>query len=895
MTLNSRNRTGIVFSFFGICWFFGLLPDGSAEPAALGRFSIAEGGHELFLPYSSNYPIDVRNTNIERIFISQHGRGGGADTYRDRGVAAASRVPGATEKTLVFAPEFMDEGEFTAPEPGNDLLYWTGGNQDWPWGGLSGDTGDHPRDFRISSFTVLDRILETVCDRSLFPNLKKILIAGHSAGGQFVNRYSATNRFEDEVAQPMGVKVRYVVMNPSSCLYFNNVRAVSGTVDDFEVPTDAAGTGFSDWGYGLENLWDYAADIGAEEIVRKYPRRDVVYLNGSLDNDPNDASLDRSDAAMYQGNNRLERGITYFNYLRHFFGPRILETQIQETVPGAAHSGNQMMRSDIGVIYLFDYNPAGSKVMYVDKRAPFGGSGTDWGDPFRSLDDAISVGRPGDEIRVAQGAYVPSIRTDPDDPRTASFALRPAVKLRGSYAGMGAPLPNAQDPVLYETRLRGDRFGNDTLANGTAENCYHVLSSQRADEKTEVRYFTIMAGNADSATSPFDAGGGAFLAGTRPQFYFCTFKENWARHGGAAYNHDGAHVSYVGCTFSHNKTFEGDGGAMVNEDSDPFLEDCLFEENHAADDAGAVKNIEGSQPRFQECDFLHNSAGDNGGAVYSYSQTFPDFHACRFLGNSSGDRGGACFHQESGNAAYVNCLFSGNFCNANGGALYTKTSRPTVQHCTLYQNSGYHGGGLYTEDTSTPQVTNSIFWSNYGTATGFDEAGQIDGDAPPTIQYCLVQGWTGTLGGEGNFGLPPNLDPWFVDPAGPDLRIGTLDDNLNLRPGSTCIDAGKELLFVTVDYEGDPRGYDGTSIVRGDGSDYDIGFDEYVTPPTPTPTPTLTPHPIERTPIPLVNIEEDYRIDAKDLLGVCRWIKDGTYNNEALLDFARFWMQDAVY
>jgi hypothetical protein len=45
------------------------------------------------------------------------------------------------------------------------------------------------------------------------------------------------------------------------------------------------------------------------------------------------------------------------------------------------------------------------------------------------------------------------------------------------------------------------------------------------------------------------------------------------------------------------------------------------------------------------------------------------------------------------------------------------------------------------------------------------------------------------------------------------------------------------------DFEGDPRPYDGTSTPRGDGSDVDIGADEYYIPPSPTATPTPTPTP----------------------------------------------------
>ncbi|MHC4742917.1 MAG: hypothetical protein ACYS8Z_13460, partial [Planctomycetota bacterium] len=48
------------------------------------------------------------------------------------------------------------------------------------------------------------------------------------------------------------------------------------------------------------------------------------------------------------------------------------------------------------------------------------------------------------------------------------------------------------------------------------------------------------------------------------------------------------------------------------------------------------------------------------------------------------------------------------------------------------------------------------------------------------------QGWTGILGGQGNFGS----DPLFLDPDGQDNIPGTEDDNARLAPASPCINAG---------------------------------------------------------------------------------------------------------
>lgn len=50
-------------------------------------------------------------------------------------------------------------------------------------------------------------------------------------------------------------------------------------------------------------------------------------------------------------------------------------------------------------------------VWHVDDDAP-GGDGTSWAQAFRHLQDALLVGRIGDEIRVAAGSYRPDERSD---------------------------------------------------------------------------------------------------------------------------------------------------------------------------------------------------------------------------------------------------------------------------------------------------------------------------------------------------------------------------------------------------------------------------------------------------------------------------------------------------
>jgi hypothetical protein len=142
-----------------------------------------------------------------------------------------------------------------------------------------------------------------------------------------------------------------------------------------------------------------------------------------------------------------------------------------------------------------------------------------------------------------------------------------------------------------------------------------------------------------------------------------------------------------------------------------------------------------------------------------------------------------------------------------GGGLYgchgIIRSNTIVSNRVMVGGGGVNGGGVYW----CGDATNCIIWGN----TVGERPDQLT--VVRTDSYCCIENWTG--GGEGNI----SADPQFVDAANGDFH---------LLPTSPCIDAGARVEGLTQDFEGDPRPLDGTSEPRGDGSDYDIGADEYV-------------------------------------------------------------------
>jgi hypothetical protein len=119
----------------------------------------------------------------------------------------------------------------------------------------------------------------------------------------------------------------------------------------------------------------------------------------------------------------------------------------------------------------------------------------------------------------------------------------------------------------------------------------------------------------------------------------------------------------------------------------------------------------------------------------------------------------------------------------------------------LIRNNTVHGNAGTGLQECVGEIVNCIVWGN-GT--------QIAESSTP--EHSCIQDWTG--GGVGNISEAPQ----FVDSARGDFHQ---------MPSSPCIDAGASV-EVAVDFDGDARPFDGTDEARGDGSDFDMGADEFV-------------------------------------------------------------------
>ena len=254
---------------------------GCSEWIALGR------GSARALVYRS-FPLEVRNDAIRRALIVVHGTN--RDPQVDFAAAIeAARIARALDDTIIVAPRFASDNGL----PGGCADRLAPREVNWPCEGNSWRAGGIAIDGVLTSFDFADEILRRLARRQVFPNLKAIVVAGHSAGGQFVTRYEMANQVHDT----LGIPVSYVVANPSSYAY-----------PDAKRPAMARPcVNFNMWPYGFENRRGYAARESASQLVKQLIARPTTYLLGELDVLHN-VQFDASCAAMAQGATRLARG-----------------------------------------------------------------------------------------------------------------------------------------------------------------------------------------------------------------------------------------------------------------------------------------------------------------------------------------------------------------------------------------------------------------------------------------------------------------------------------------------------------------------------------------------------------------------------------------------------------
>lgn len=266
------------------------------------------------------------NPLIERAVIVIHGVARNADEYFDYTHQAAIQSD-ALKDSLILAPHYKLESDSKS----NNELFW---GSSWKFGDLSLES-------KISSFEVLDQLIEEIWLGGNFPNLKKVVVIGHSAGGQFVARYAAGTPLINRTP----FQISFVIANPSSYFYFSPERWHENK--GFIIPDNQCPE-YDVYPYGTTQLNSYMEKVSIRELQERFIHRSVFLLLGEEDH--LSQYLDTSCEANLQGKDRFERGMNYYKFIKTFY-PKS-STKLR-TVPGVGHSGEKMIQSSVAREILF--------------------------------------------------------------------------------------------------------------------------------------------------------------------------------------------------------------------------------------------------------------------------------------------------------------------------------------------------------------------------------------------------------------------------------------------------------------------------------------------------------------------------------------------------------------
>jgi pimeloyl-ACP methyl ester carboxylesterase len=305
------------------------------------RVELAHAADRYAFAVYANMPFGQDLPEVDTAIIILHGLQRNGNDYYAAGVKLLAESLARQTATLVLAPNFFAVAD--AGTPGIDgMPLWT--VQGW----IVGEDAVNGK-FALSSLDVLDDLVASLADGKRLPALKRIVIAGHSGGAQFAQRYAVLSA-SDERIRALGIELRYVVANPSSYLYFDNLRPHG---DAFAPYNTTWCPNYNDYRYGLDHTVRYAGQASGRDLFRRYAARNVTYLLGSLDVDPRHPSLDKQCGAEAEGANRNERGRGYLKHLMHLAGTSRLNHRAFE-VQGVGHDQEKMFGSTCGVEALFD-------------------------------------------------------------------------------------------------------------------------------------------------------------------------------------------------------------------------------------------------------------------------------------------------------------------------------------------------------------------------------------------------------------------------------------------------------------------------------------------------------------------------------------------------------------
>ena len=252
-------------------------------------------------------------------------------------------------EVIILSPAVLNEDDKNTGGAEDNWVVYQRSN--WEMGGISHAP---PMNSSVTFYSVLDKMIGQLNNRTLYPNLNQVVVAGHSLGGQASLRYGMTRK-----QRHYDSNVRFWVGNPGSYTWLTTgIETKPNPSPITQNQEDCSGT-VDKWPYGFGNrsaLTKYARTRIFEDVpaaINLFRWRTVHYAFGLLDNGGGDTHCE----AQYQGYNHLQRGSNFVMSLANM--PEGWPTNHSLSyVAGVSHQDYEMLAATQSMNYIFtsDYN-----------------------------------------------------------------------------------------------------------------------------------------------------------------------------------------------------------------------------------------------------------------------------------------------------------------------------------------------------------------------------------------------------------------------------------------------------------------------------------------------------------------------------------------------------------
>jgi CSLREA domain-containing protein len=289
-----------------------------------------------------------------------------------------------------------------------------------------------------------------------------------------------------------------------------------------------------------------------------------------------------------------------------------------------------------------------------------------------------------------------------------------------------------------------------------------------------------------------------------------------AAFAGAIYSLDEA-ATFERSTISNNKALSGGEGAVRSSGGGALtVRDSTISGNTASAFAGGVYS-QNETDTFERSTISNNKALSGGeGGIMSDGGGPLTILASNISGNTASFGAGVYSNDEE--TTIDSSTISGNktTLGATGGGILQSGLGMSIRNSTISGNSAGFGGGVYSDGTPDPVITNTVVADNSASSTGPDIQSATD---TFHLAFSLVESTSGatvssTVPGSNITGQDPKLGP-LANNGGPTLTQALL-------PGSPALDKGST--SVATDERGAPRpfnlpGVPSSSATGADGAD----------------------------------------------------------------------------